>query len=176
MGAMQNTPAVIATAPQPGHYDIDPDRSRVTFTTRHLFGLGQVSGSFAIRRGTADVADPVAASAVHAEIEAASFRTNSGQRDRSVLSPRFLDPAGHPVMTFRSERIDAESQVLTGTLTVRGVTRPVTLTVTRCEVSRGSFTARATTRVDRTEFGITGSRGVTGRYLDLTVEVQCVRN
>jgi polyisoprenoid-binding protein YceI len=50
-----------------------------------------------------------------------------------VQSPRFLDPAGHPVMTFRSERIEGDGNALTGTLTVRGTTRPVTLTVTGWE-------------------------------------------
>jgi polyisoprenoid-binding protein YceI len=173
---MKTSPAVLAAAPQPGHYDIDPDRSRVTFATRHLFGLGRVKGSFAVRRGSADIADPLEVSAIYADIDTASFRTNSRQRDRSVLSPRFLDAAGHPVMTFRSDRIAAEDQALTGTLTVRGTTRPVTLTVTRCEVSPGSFTARATARIDRTEFGITAARGLAARYLDLTVEVQCTRN
>jgi polyisoprenoid-binding protein YceI len=173
---MRTEPAVVTTTPQPGHYDIDPGRSRVTFTTRHLFGLGRVRGSFAVRGGTADVADPVTASAVHAEIEAASFRTKSRARDHSVLSPRFLDPARHPVMTFRSDRIEPGDQAVTGTLTVRGVTRPVTLTVTRCEVSRGSFTARATARIDRAEFGITAARGLAARCLDLTMEVQCTRN
>lgn len=173
---MQSEPAVIATAPQPGHYDIDPDRSRVTFATRHLFGLGRVKGSFGIRGGTADVADPVAASAIYAEIETASFRTKSRQRDHAVLSPRFLDPAGHPVMIFRSDRIGVEGQTLTGTLMVRGTARPVTLTVNRCEVSRGSFTVRVTARIDRTEFGITAARGLAARYLDLTVEATCTRN
>ena len=173
---MQTEPAIIATTPQPGHYNIDPDRSGVTFVTRHLFGLGRVRGSFAIRGGTADIADPIAASAINAEIETASFRTKNRQRDQSVLSPRFLDPAGHPVMTFRSDRFEKDGEVLTGTLTVRGTTRPVTLTVTGCEVSRGSFTARATVRIDRTEFGITAARGLAARYLDLTAEVQCTRN
>jgi polyisoprenoid-binding protein YceI len=173
---MPTTPAVTATAPQPGHYDIDPSRSRVTFATRHLFGLGRVTGSFAIRGGTADVTEPVAASAIYAEIETASFRTKNRQRDHSVLSPRFLDPAGHPVMTFRSDRIEAAGQGLTGTLTVRGTTRPVTLAVTRCDVSPGPFMARVTTRIDRTEFGITAARGLAARYLDLTVEVQCTRS
>jgi len=173
---MKTSPAVLAAAPQPGHYDIDPDRSRVTFATRHLFGLGRVKGSFAVRRGSADIADPLEVSAIYADIDTASFRTNSRQRDRSVLSPRFLDAAGHPVMTFRSDRIAAEDQALTGTLTVRGTTRSVTLTVTRCEMSRGSFTARAAARIDRTEFGITAARGLAARYLDLTVEVQCTRN
>ena len=175
---MQTESEIIATTPQPGHYDIDPDRSRVTFATRHLFGLGRVTGSFAIRGGTADVADPIAASTIYAEIETASFRTKNRQRDDSVLSPRFLDPAGHPVMTFRSDRIEAgqHGNVLTGTLTVCGTSRPVTLTITRCEASRGSFTARATARIDRTEFGITAARGLAARYLDLTVEIQCNRN
>jgi polyisoprenoid-binding protein YceI len=173
---MQTEPEVVATTPQPGHYDIDTAHSGVTFATRHLFGLGRVNGSFAIRRGTADIADPIAASAIYAEIETASFRTKSGPRDRSVLSPRFLDPAGHPVMIFRSDRIEAEGQVLAGTLTVCGATRPVALTVTRCEAGRGSFTARATARVDRTGFGITAARGLAARHLDLTVEVRCIRN
>jgi polyisoprenoid-binding protein YceI len=117
LGNMQTKPAFIATTPQPGHYDIDPDRSRVTFATRHLFGLGRVKGSLAIRGGTADVADPIAASVIYAEIETASFRTKSRQRDRSVRSPRFLDPAGHPVMTFRSDRIEAEGQQGQGPVT-----------------------------------------------------------
>jgi polyisoprenoid-binding protein YceI len=175
MGTMQTTPAVVMTAPQPGHYDIDPSRSRITFATRHLFGLGRVKGSFAIRGGTADVADPLAASAIYAEIEAASFRTNGGPRDHTVLSPRFLDPTGHPVIIFRLGRIEADRQVLAGTLTVRGTTRPVTLTVTRCEVSGGSFTACAAARIDRTEFRITAARGLAARYLDLTLEDQCTR-
>ena len=176
MEGMQNNSAVIAATPQPGHYDIDPSQSRVTFTTRHLFGLGRVKGSFAIRRGSADVADPVAASAIYAEIETASFRTNSSQRDRSVLSARLLDPARYPVMIFRSGQIEAEDQILTGTLTVHGTTRLVTLAVTRCELSGRSFTVHATTRIDRTDFGITASRGLAARNLDLTVEVQCARN
>ena len=184
---MQTEPAVIATTPQPGHYSIDPDRSRITFATRHLFGLGRVRGSFAIRGGIADIADPIAASAINAEIETASFRTKNRQRDHSVLSPHFLDPAGHPVITFQSDRIDAGTSrgvappgqhrdLLTGTLTVCGVARPVTVTVTRCEVSRGSFTVYATARVDRTEFGITAARGLAARYLNLTMEIQCTRN
>jgi polyisoprenoid-binding protein YceI len=172
---MKTDPAVLAAAPQPGHYDIDPDRSRVTFATRHLFGLGRVKGGFAVRRGSADIADPLEVSALHAEIDTASFHTSNRQRDDRVRSARFLDAAAHPVMTFRSDRIGAQDQALTGTLTVRGTTRPVTLTVTRCEVSPGSFTARATTRVDRTEFGITAARGLAARYLNLTVEVQCTR-
>jgi polyisoprenoid-binding protein YceI len=177
---MHNEPEQTATTPQLGRYRIDPDQSAVTFRTRHLFGLAPVHGTFAIKAGTVDVAEPLAASGINAEIETASFCTRSGQRDRSVLSPRFLDPGRYPMLTFRSGPLDAaidtESQVVTGTLTVRDVTRPVRLSVARCAVSQQSFTARATARIDRTEFGITAARGLAGRYLDVTVEVQCVRN
>jgi polyisoprenoid-binding protein YceI len=162
-----------ALTQQPGRYDIDPSRSVVTFRTRHMFGLAPVRGTFAIRAGTVDVAEPLPDSAVYAEIDAASFRTGNRARDASVQSARFLDAARHPVMTFCSERIDDGE--LTGTLTVRGETRPVSLAVELADVSPRLFTARATTRIDRTEFGVTASRGLAGRYLDLSLEVRCVR-
>jgi polyisoprenoid-binding protein YceI len=162
-----------ATTPQLGRYAIDAGGSAVTFRTRHLFGLAPVRGTFAIRSGTIDVAEPLAGSAIHAEIDAASFRTPNPMRDAKVKSARFLDAWRHPLISFRSEGIDHTA--LTGALTVRGVTRPVSLAVELTDMSPRSFTARATTRVDRTAFGVTASRGLAGRYLDLSLEVRCVR-
>ncbi|HEY7432057.1 MAG TPA: YceI family protein [Streptosporangiaceae bacterium] len=162
------------TTPQLGRYAIDPSRSAVRFRTRHMFGLGPVRGTFAIKSGTVDVAEPMTASGIHAEIDAASFRTSNRQRDDAVRSTRFLDTAAHPVITFTASRL--EGHTLTGTLTVRGVTRPVTLTVDQVEAAADGFTARATTRIDRTEFGVTAQRGLAGRYLDLTVEARCGRS
>ncbi|HEX4658493.1 MAG TPA: YceI family protein [Streptosporangiaceae bacterium] len=170
MAMQQDHPA---TVPGLGRYAIDTSGSAVTFRTRHLFGLAPVRGTFAIRAGTIDIAEPLTDSAIYAEIETASFRTRSGQRDRSVRSARFLDAGRHPLMTFRSDRIDHPA--VTGTLTVRGVTRPVSMTVDQAEVSPRSFTARASTRIDRTEFGVTASRGLAGRYLEVCLEVRCVR-
>jgi polyisoprenoid-binding protein YceI len=161
------------TIPKLGRYEIDPGGSTLTFRTRHLFGLAPVRGTFAISSGTIDIAEPLAGSGVHAEIEAASFRTGNGQRDGAVRSARFLDAGRHPLITFRSEGIDHTA--LSGALTVRGVTRPVSLDVEVTDVSPRSFTARAMTRVDRTEFGLTASRGLAGRYLELSLEVRCVR-
>ena len=160
-----------ATPPR-GRYEIDTSRSAVTFRTRHMFGLAPVRGTFAIRAGTVAIAEPLAGSRV-AEIETASFDTGNAQRDASVRSARLLDAGQHPVITFRSGRLDG--QALTGTLTVRGLTRPVSLSAGQPAVAPGSFTARATTRIDRTEFGVTAYHGLARRYLDMTVEVQCVR-
>ena len=170
---MQTKPEHTATTPQLGRYEIDTTSSTVRFRTRHLFGLGPVRGSFAIRAGTVDIAEPLAGSRIRAEIDAASFRTGNAARDAAVRSARFLDAGTHPDMTFASERTDGST--LTGTLTVRGVTRPVTLSVEQPTVAPESFTVRAAARIDRTEFGVTASRGLAGRYLDLTLEVRCLR-
>jgi polyisoprenoid-binding protein YceI len=160
-------------APRPGRYEIDVSCSAVTFTTRHLFGLAPVRGSFAIRAGTIEVGEPFADSSVYVRIDPASFRTGNGQRDDQVRSERLLDAERYPVITFRSEGVDGPA--LTGTLTVRNVTMPVTLSIEQTAVTPGSFNARASMRIDRTEFGVTAYRGMAGRYLDMTVEVRCVR-
>jgi polyisoprenoid-binding protein YceI len=175
-GDMHTEPEHTATIPPLGHYAISPSKSAVTFRTRHLFGLAPVRGRFAVRAGTVDVAEPIAASSVYAEVETASFRTPNPQRNRSVLSARFLDSGRYPVMTFTAERIDWERGELAGTLTVREASRPVSFRVSEFTAANGQFGARATARVDRTEFGITAARGLAARYLDMAVEVTCVRS
>ena len=162
-------------APPLGRYEIDVTRSTVKFRTRHMFGLGPVRGTFAIRSGTAAIAEPLADSAVHAEIDTASFRTRNPVRNQAVLSARFLHAARFPVISFRDGHVSAEDMTLRGTLTVGEISRPVSLSIGQVAVAERSFTASATVRVDRTEFGVTAMRGLAGRYLDLTVEVRCTR-
>ena len=145
------------------------------FRTRHMFGLAPVRGTFAIRSGSVDIAEPLADSAMHAEIDTASFRTRNWLRDRNVRSARFLDAARFPVISFRDGLVAADGRTIRGTLTVREVSRPVTLSVGQVSVAGRSFTASATVRVDRTEFSVTAMPGLAGRYLDLTVEVRCAR-
>ncbi|ONK09831.1 YceI family protein [Streptomyces sp. MP131-18] len=174
---MDAKPDHATTTPRPGRYLIDPDRSAVTFTMKSVFGLAPVRGSFAIGSGTADVAEPLGESRAHAVIEAGSFRTGSAKRDEHVRSPRFLDTEAHPLITFVSGHGDrADPAVLAGTLTVRGVERPVELTIERAQVSAGEFTVRATASVDRVAFGVSASRGMTGRHLGVTLDVTFVRS
>jgi polyisoprenoid-binding protein YceI len=93
----------------------------------------------------------------------------------SVLSARFLDAARFPVISFRDGHVCADDRTIRGTLTVREISRPVSLSIGQVTVAGPSFTAGATVRVDRTEFGLTAMPGLAGRYLDLTVEVRCAR-
>jgi polyisoprenoid-binding protein YceI len=159
--------------PQLGRYDIDPGASGVTFRTRHLFGLGGVTGTFAIRGGTVDVTEPLNDASIRVEIDAASIASGNPQRDANARSARLLDADRHPVITFTCPGV--EGPALAGTLTVLGVSRPIILTVETCAVAQGSFTAHASARIDRTEFGVTGYRGLAARYLQMAVDVRCVR-
>src|SRR5262249_45275415 len=122
---------------------------------------------------TIDVAEPLGASSIYAEIETASFQTDSAVRDAAVRSPRFLDAGSHPVMTFISDNADGTS--VTGPLTLRGVARPVRMAIEESNDTPRSFSAPAAVRVDRTDFGVTASPGLAGRYLDLRLEVHCER-
>jgi polyisoprenoid-binding protein YceI len=174
---MQSTQ--VHTSIQPGDYDIDPQRTTIRFRTRHMFGLGPVRGTFALRSGAASVTDPVDGSAVYAEIEAASFHTGNLQRDRTVLQRRHLDAASHPVITFAArgaafESTDPAAGTISGTLTVRGVERPVTLVVSSAEPSGAGIAVTASMHIDRFDFGLTAMRGLVGRYLDLELSAICV--
>jgi polyisoprenoid-binding protein YceI len=166
---------VAPATPQLGHYEIDPGSSRISFRTRHMFGLAPVRGTFAIRSGIVDVAEPVAQSRIHAEIDAASFRTNNPMRDTRVKSARFLDVRRYPVLTFTAQHVDFEGKVIDGTLTVGEVTRPVSLAVSEFDATRQALTARGSVLIDRFDFGLTASRGLAGRRLDMSVEIQCLR-
>jgi polyisoprenoid-binding protein YceI len=158
--------------PRIGRYEIDIAASSLTFRTRHLFGLAPVRGRFTISGGTVDVAGPLAASTVRAEIETASFHTGNPVRDKTVRSARFLDADRHPAMTFVSQECGA--QAMAGLLTVCGVTQPVRLDLGEPEINAGAFTVTASTRIDRMRFGVTAQRGLAGRYLNLTLRIRCV--
>lgn len=160
-------------APRLGRYTIDTNRSSITFRSRHFFQLLPVQGTFTLRGGTVEVAEPLGESSVEVTVDAASFHTGNSQRDGHVRSGTFLDVTRHPLITFVSDGVDAAT--VTGTLTVRDVSRSVALAVVHSEVSAETFTVRATTRVDRHDLGVTASRLMTGRHLDLTLDVTCVR-
>ena len=164
----------VTAKPDPAGYTIDTDASTLHFRSRHLFGLLPVRGTFAVRSGRVDVAEPAGGSKVSVEVDAGSFHTGNDRRDGDVRSAKFLDTARHPLMTFVSDRV--EGTEIVGRLTARGVERPVTLRVEETTVSGDGFTARATARIDRTEFGVTAAPGMAGRHLDLTVEIACLQS
>jgi polyisoprenoid-binding protein YceI len=171
------TTAPAVTIPATGEYRIDPARTTVEFATRHLFGLAPVRGTFRLRGGHIRVAEPLGESAALATIDAASFHTGTPARDEQVTSATYLDAARHPDIVFASTglRRDGDGWVLAGTLTVRGVTRPVPLLVRELSTVGSVLRVRATAGIDRHAFGITAGRGITGRRLTMSLDVFAAR-
>ena len=143
-------------------WTIDPSHSTIEFVAKHMM-ITTVKGRFAHFAGTivADE-DNLADSTVEVTMQAASLDTRSEQRDTHLRSPDFLDVDTYPEVTFRSTRISGtkESFELTGDLTIRGVTRPITLDVTfegegkdPWGGTRASFSAKG--KFDRRDFGLT---------------------
>ncbi|NYI92574.1 polyisoprenoid-binding protein YceI [Amycolatopsis endophytica] len=174
---MTDTTSGTVEVPAAGTYRLDASRSALSFTTRHFFGLGPVRGTFRIREGRLTVADPVASSSVLATIDAASIDTGNSARDRTVRSGQYLETDRHADITFASTGLEQSGGqwVLHGTLTVRGTSGPLDVQVESAEVQGPRLRLRATSRVDRYAFGVTAMKGMTGRYLDLRLEVVAER-
>jgi polyisoprenoid-binding protein YceI len=167
----------LTSRPAPGTYRLDPERSTITFATRHFFGLGGVAGSFAFDAADIVVAEPVERSTVAATASAASFTTGTPKRDEKVRSDTFLAADANPLITFRSGQLaeDGGSWVLRGELTVAGRVAPIELRITDVEGSDSTLAVRATSRIDRYAHGVTNMKGMAGRHLDLEISVKADR-
>ena len=108
-------------------WTIDPTHSEIGFGVRHL-GISTVRGRFQKFTGIVETKAAGTPTAVEVTIEAGSIDTNVADRDAHLRSPDFLDVATHPSITFRSTKITElgrNEYDISGDLTIRGVTRPV---------------------------------------------------
>ncbi len=146
-----------------GEYQIDPAHSRIGFTARHAM-VTKVRGSFGEFRGSArvDDADPTASS-TEIVIQAASFDSSQEQRDGHVRSEDFLNVEVYPEITFRSTQVEKAGDDVwrvTGDLTIRDVTAPVTVDFEFTGLAKDPFgNIRAgfegSTTISRKDYGIT---------------------
>jgi len=115
-----------------GRYQIDPTHSRLGFVARHAM-VTKVRGQFGAVDGVLnlDQEDPTRSSA-EVTAQMASVSTGNDQRDEHLRGPDFFHVEEHPVMTFHStaaELAGEDTFRLTGDLTIKGVTRPVTFDI-----------------------------------------------
>ena len=156
------TETIAPTLQLAGNYAIDPDHSRIGFTARHAM-VTKVRGSFSEFTGTAHIGEDATASSTTLTIQATSFTTNQEQRDTHVKSTDFLNVEEYPEITFRSTTVDLVDDTtyrIAGDLTIRGVTKPVTVDFEHTGMSKDPFgNVRAgfegSTVIRRSEFGVT---------------------
>ena len=169
-----------------GTWDIDPVHSHVGFVARHLM-VSKVRGNFNGVEGQIITADNPLESSATATIDMTSLSTGNEQRDNDVKGENFLDVANHPTMTYRTTGIrrDGGEIFADGELTIKGVTKPVALTV---EVNgfgpdpyggtRAGFSA--TGEINRSDYGITANMSlptggvVVSEKIQLVIEIEAL--
>jgi polyisoprenoid-binding protein YceI len=171
------------------NWSIDATHSGINFSIRHMV-VSKVRGRFARYTGTIDIDDgDLTRSVVEATIDASSIDTGTPQRDAHLRSPDFFDVERFPQLRFRSNRIEKLDDAryrLIGALTIRDVTREVSLDVDyggRAKDPWGNerigFVVK--TAIDRKDFGLGWNQvleagGVlVGDRVDIELEVQAVK-
>lgn len=117
-----------AVIPAAGTWTIDGSHTSAEFIVRHLI-VAKVRGGFESVSGTIEVAEDPTASRVEVVIDTSSVSTGDAERDGHVKSADFFDVENHAEMRFASTAVRASgsSWILDGNLTIKDVTRPVTL-------------------------------------------------
>jgi polyisoprenoid-binding protein YceI len=169
-----------------GTWVIDPVHSSVEFSVRHLM-VSKVRGKFDNFSGAITVAADGTPS-VSAEIDVTSLNTGNEQRDGHVKSADFFDAANYPVATFVSTAVrpNGGDYLLDGNLTIKGVTRLVTLSLEFNGVSPGQGYGEvsgyeASVILNRKDFGIdidlpmeTGG-AVVGDKVTITLDIEATK-
>ncbi|OMB93030.1 hypothetical protein A5733_16695 [Mycobacterium sp. NS-7484] len=139
-----------------GSWTLVPDRSRVTFRNKTLWGLATVKGRFTEFTGSGSAGDDVTGRVV---ITAASLRTGIGKRDDHLRSADFFDVQTHPDITVQVTGLCPASGAvarLATVLTVRGVSKTIELPVDVEVLDDGALQLRGQVSVERAEFGVSG--------------------
>ncbi len=184
LGAMTASFASAAT------WTIDPAHSTARFRVRHLM-ISNVEGRFGKVTGTIhyDESD-VSKSSVEATIDTSTVNTEVADRDKHLKSADFFDVEKYPTMTFRSTKVEKAGEgklKVTGDLTIRGVTKPVVLSVDGPSApilnpwGNVKAGASATTSIDRQDFGVSWNKTldaggvVVGDEVNITIEIEMAK-
>lgn len=167
-----------------GTWAIDPTHSEVSFQVRHL-GISKVKGTFETFQGTITTTDTPAETTVEATVEVASVNTKQAQRDEHLRTSDFFLAEEHPTFSFRAAGVRAVDGdlVVTGDLTLRGVTKSVDFAVDLGGITVDGYGNKklgleAETTINRHDFGVawnapTEAGGLTlGDKVKITLDVQ----
>lgn len=168
-----------AATAEPKTYEIDPAHTQTMFSVGR-FGFTSILGVFGQAQGAIvlDEANP-AASSVTASVTTASLWTSDATRDEHVRSPRWLNAAAAPAITFQSTAVTVTGEgtaQVAGDLTINNVTRPVTLTVRLNKIGQNPASPRRTAgftitgKISRRDFGLTTAPALIGDEVGIHIE------
>lgn len=174
--------------PPVGTFALDPAHTFVGFIAQHLV-VGRVRGRFESVQGSITVAEDPADSTVAVEVVTASVATLNSARDDDLRSDHFLDVARYPTMVYSSttlRELPAGDWLLTGDLTLRGVTRPVELTVrfggaATDDYGNARIAFHAAGSITRSDFGLNyelvkeAGGLLVGRDVTLDIDAEAIR-
>ncbi len=179
-------PVSEGAAPQPGTWRIDPGHTEVAFIGRH-FMLTKIRGRFVGVEGSVAIASDPTDSHVEVTIDMTSVNSGAQDRDDHLRSPDFFDTATWPTARFGSTAVSwsGTTASMTGDLTIRNVTRPLTLSVEYLGQlvdpwgsTRAVFSATGT--IDRGDWGLDWNmpldRGglLVSQRIDLEINVEMI--
>jgi polyisoprenoid-binding protein YceI len=155
------TTTTLPTGLTAGTWAIDASHTEAAFTVRHA-GISKVRGTVAVTGGTVTVGDDLAVSSVTATLDPSTISTGDAGRDGHIKSADFFDVETFGEWTFASTSVvaDGEDYVVTGDLTIHGVTKSVELATEFGGSATDPFGNvragfSASTTISRKEFGIT---------------------
>ncbi|NDV12597.1 YceI family protein [Crenobacter caeni] len=146
----------------PVTYTIDPTHTTATYSVNHL-GLSLQQGTFSEVSGRLVVDEAAGTGKVEVVVPTASLNSHFAKRDEHLKGPDFFDVARYPEMRFAADKVvfrQGKPERVEGQLTLRGVTRPLTLTVTRAARLANPMSGvetwgvNAEGRLKRSEFGM----------------------
>lgn len=161
-----------------GTYAVEPTHTKVVFAINHL-GYSTYYGTFPKAEGTLvlDAANP-AKSALDVTVDVTAISTDLKELNEHLLSPDFFDGAKFPKATFKSTKVELTGKntaKVTGNLTLKGVTKPVTLDVTFNQAGPNfinkvySVGFDATTTIKRSDFGVSAYVPAVGDEVTLRI-------
>jgi polyisoprenoid-binding protein YceI len=176
--------AAASTAAQTETWHLDPPHSAAQFAVRHM-GISTVRGTFTKVSGDVKYSpSDLGKSSIDVVIDTKSVDTRVEMRDNDVRSDHFLDVAKYPTITFKSKSIAADGAgklKVTGDLTIHGVTKAVVLDVDGPTPSmkdpKGNqhMGASASTKINRSDFGMTGMAPMVGDEVTIIIDVELVQ-
>jgi polyisoprenoid-binding protein YceI len=160
-----------------GAWTLDPSRSQVRLRSKSMWGLVTVKGVFGQVAGSGTVSEAGAASGT-ITVASASVDTKMKKRDEHLKSADFFDAANHPSITFTADEIrpSGPGVTITGSLTVRDRTRPLSFDAQVASSEGGEVTLDGEVQVNRADFGLTWSPlGTASTHNTITVHAVFTR-